>query len=110
MEESAGVEVQNPSISSDYVAAVAAAGGVKYEPKCKDIDPHEAWNKKHSFCGGGRSGKKCPFYRNPQSRDGFEVECTFSFYSSLYGFYIDRRNIWNSKYMNELRRSLGITI
>jgi len=109
MEESAE-EVQSPVVFCDYAAAAAAIGGVKYEPKCdpkkakcKDGDPHEAWSKKYSFCGGGQSGKKCSCYRNPQSRDGFEVKCT------LYGFYIDRRWIWNSKYMNELRRSLGIT-
>ena len=122
MEESAEVEVQPPDVFCGYVAAPMATkstGEQKYrrgcnpeDAKCKNGNPADAWNMKYSVCRGGLGrgssgdidiGNACPCYWEIQSGSGFELGC------NLYPkFHIDRRNIWNSRYMNELRRSLGI--
>jgi len=124
MEESAEDEVQIPILACDYVDAPATAKSVceqRYrrgcspeDAKCKNGNPADAWNNKYSVCRGGlgrgSSGdiddrNACPCYWEKASRSGFELGC------NLYpGFHIDRRNIWNIEYMNELRRSLGIPI
>jgi hypothetical protein len=79
--------------------------------KCRDDDPERVWAKqRYSICRGGGAGRtdtslanRCECYWEHASSDGFAERCKL--HKSLY---IDKRGIWNSNYMKELLKSIGI--